>query len=171
MSVKIEGLDGAMDAMQAAFPKSYKIQAQIINGSMGGAARKTIMPLAKQMAKASDSSGALSESIGVRAQKARQRRGKAGGMMVVPVRFNKKALATYIAYYYTRLGNNAPAGTVARGITHGHQVEFGNARESARPFLWPAAAAGKTSYIARFAIEMKKRVVSRVKREAKKAKR
>jgi len=174
MSAKMDGLEGAMKALEAAFPYDYKIQSQMINGAMGGAARKSILPIAKQMAKTGDGSGSLSEAMGVRAQKARRRKGKAGGMQVLPVRFNKKAIAMYIQHYYTSRGKNPPANILSSGIRHGHLVEFGtvagkkHAATAAKPFLWPAAAAGKTKYISLFAKELKKRIESRVKREAKK---
>ena len=168
MSAKMDGLEGAMKALEAAFPYDYKIQSQMINGAMGGAARKSILPIAKQMAKTGDGSGSLSEAMGVRAQKARRRKGKAGGMQVLPVRFNKKAIAMYIQHYYTSRGKNPPANILSSGIRHGHLVEFGTAKQAAKAFLWPAAETGFSKYKSLFTKELKKRIESRVKREAKK---
>lgn len=168
-TAKIKGLDEAMKAMQAAFPDDYKQQSRLVNGAMGGSARKSILPISKQLAMVGDGSGALSESLKVRAQKAKKQKGKAGGMEVVPVRHDKKALALYISHYFTSLGRNAPANIISTGIRHGHLVEFGTVKKSARPFLWPSAVSGKATYVSLFAGELKKRMESAVKRAAKKA--
>ena len=140
---QIVGLKEAMKSLQAAFPDNVKVQSQIINGAMGGSARKSFLPVAKQLAMRGDGSGALSESLGVRAQKASRRKGKAGGMEVVPVRSNRKALAKYINFYYTARGKTPPANILTSGIRHGHLVEFGVPRKgiAANPFLWPATMA------------------------------
>jgi len=167
--VKLIGLEDAMKALQAAFPDNYKKQSQIVNGAMGGSARKSFLPIAKQLAKRGDSSGALSESLGVRAQKASNRKGKAGGMEVVPVRSNRKAMAMYIKHYYTDRGLNAPFAMIASGVRHGHLVEFGTAHSAAFPFLWPATTA-TPEYKALFAGELQKRIESNVRRVAKRAK-
>lgn len=164
---KVEGVENFARALQAAFPESPKIQAQIINGAMGESARRSILPIAKQLAKRGDSSGALSQALKVRAQKAKRRRGKAGGMQILPFRFDTKAMAMYILYYFTRLGKNAPLFGIV-GIRHGHLVEFGTKNTPAHPFLWPAAKAGTPRYRAEFAKIFKKRLEARVRREAKK---
>ena len=169
----IVGLKSAMRALQAAFPDNVKIQSQIVNGAMGVSARKSFLPIAKQLAMRGDGSGALSESLAVRAQKANKRKGKAGGMDVVPVRGNKKALAMYINYHYTSKGKTPPASIIVSGIRHGHLVEFGFVHKksgkhvAAAPFLWPSTVA-TPKYRDVFAGELKKRILSRVKREAKK---
>jgi len=171
-TAKIEGLREAQAAMQAAFPDDYRQQQRIINGAMGGAARKSLLKVAKELAKDGDSSGALSESLAVRAQKARRRKGKAGGMEIVPVRYSPKAMALYIAHYYTSKGRNAPLGGID-GIRHGHLVEFGFVHKKsgqqvkASPFLWPSTVASP-KYRALFAGEMKKRIAAAVKRAARK---
>ena len=168
-SAKIKGLDEAMKAMQSAFPTDFKKQAQIINGSMGASARKSILPIAKLNAMKGDGSGALSEALKVRAQKAKKRRGKAGGMEITPVRHDRKAIAKYISFYYTAQGKNAPINAVANGIRHGHLVEFGTVKMASSAFLWPASKSGQSTYISLFAGEMKKKIAAAVKREAKKA--
>ena len=169
-TAKIEGLESAMKAMQAAFPENHRQQQRIINGAMGGAARKSFLPVAKQLALKGDGSGALSESLAVRAQKARQRKGKAGGMMVVPVRANRKALARYINFHYTSQGKVPPASVITSGIRHGHLVEFGVPSRgiSANAFLWPSTMA-VPKYRGLFAKEMMKRIAAAVKRKAKRA--
>jgi len=173
--VKLIGLEEAMKALQAAFPDNFKKQSQLINGAMGGSARQSFLPIAKQMAKNGDSSGALSEALGVRAQKARNRKGKAGGMQVVPVRSNRKAMAMYIQFYYTNKGVNAPANILEHGIRHGHLIEFGHMARggkghvAAKPFMWPSTVA-TPKYRSLFAGELKKRIESNVRRAAKRAK-
>ena len=167
----IRGLNEALKAIQAAFPDNVKIQSQLINGAMGAAARKTFLQTAKQLAKTTGGSGALSESLAVRAQKAKNRKGKAGGMQVVPVRSSAKAMALYIAHYYTSQGKTPPASILTHGITHGHLKEFGHVTKSGQhippnSFLW-ASTIRMREYATLFAKGMKKRIESRVKREAK----
>jgi hypothetical protein len=167
-TARIRGLDGALKSLQAAFPNNPKQQQRIVNGAMGGSARKSFLPIAKQLAKRGDSSGALSEALAVRAMGRRKRRGRVGGMEVVPVRNSTKAMALYISHYFTERGKN-PSGTVLiDGIRHGHLVEFGTAHSAAYPYLWPAAVSGSTEYRALFANELKKRIEGAVRRAAKK---
>ena len=168
----IVGLKDAMRTLQAVFPDDYKKQSRLVNGAMGGSARKSFLPIAKQLALRGDGSGALSESLAVRAQKANKRKGKAGGMEVVPVRYSLKAMAKYISHYYTSRGKNMPLGGID-GIRHGHLVEFGFVHKKsgqhvpARPYLWPSTVA-IPKYRDMFASELKKRIAATVKREAKK---
>lgn len=167
----IRGLNDALKAIQAAFPNDVKKQSRMINGAMGGAARKTFLQTAKLLALKGDGSGALSESLAVRAQKASRRKGKAGGMQVVPVRSSRKALALYINYYYTSQGKIPPASILTHGITHGHLVEFGHAIRGgghvpADSFLW-ASTVRMREYTSLFAGGMKKRIAAAVKRAAK----
>ena len=121
-TAKIKGLDSALKAMQAAFPKDRKQQQRIINGAMGAAARKSFLPIAKQLSKQGDASGALSEALAVRAMGKKKRAGRVGGMEVVPVRSNKKALALYIAYHYTRRGLTIPAERITQGRSEERRV-------------------------------------------------
>jgi len=165
---KLVGLEEALKAMQAAFPGDIKKQQRLLNGAMSGAARKSILPMAKQLAKRGDSSGALSESLNVRAMGRRKRAGKAAGMEVVPVRSNLKALAKYIQFYYTSRGKAPPSSILTSGIRHGHLVEFGTAKTSAFPFLWPAAQAQASNYKQLFALFLKKRIEAAVRKAAKK---
>ena len=97
----------------------------------------------------------------------KKRDGSVGGKEVVPVRSNKKALALYIAYHYTRRGLTVPAKRITQGIFHGHFVEFGTAKMAANPFLWPSTVA-TPRYTRLFARGMKKRTESAVRRRAKK---
>lgn len=168
----IQGLDAAMKALQSAFPVDHKKQAQIINGAMGSSARKSFLPVSKQLAKHGDASGALSESLAIRAMPARLRRqrGKAGGMQMMPVRFSLKAIALYISHYYTSRGLNAPADVLSIGIRHGHLIEFGSRNNAADSFLWKATIA-TPRYVSLFAGELKKRIESAVKRAARKSRR
>lgn len=172
-TVELRGLEDALRALQAAFPNDTKQQQRMVHGAMGGSARKSLLPIAKNLAKRGDSSGSLSEALGVRTQPARKRRGKAGGMEIVPVRHNKKAMALYVQHYYTQRGKAVPAGIFASGIRHGHLVEFGFTHRSgahipAYPYLWPAARSGSQEYRNLFAGELKKRIESAVRRAAKK---
>lgn len=169
-SVKIEGLEDAMKAMMAAFPSDPRTQVRILNSAMRTAARPTILPAAKALAMQGDGSGALSEAMGVRSQSAAKRRarGVAGGVEVVPVRSNRKAMMMYIQHYYVARGRTPPAGILTSGIRHGHLVEFGSVNNSARPFLWPAATSNRGAYQSQFAASMKRVTEAAVRREASK---
>jgi hypothetical protein len=151
--VEIKGLEQAMRAMRSAFPADPKKQVSILNAAMRAAARPTIVSKAKQFALRGDGSGALSEAITVRAMSAAKRRrlNTSAGVEVVPARFNRKALALYISHYYTREGLSAPAAIFRFGIRHGHLIEFGTAKITAKPFMWPALTAGRSAYEALFA--------------------
>ena len=167
---RVEGLDAALKAMQAAFPRDAKKQKQILNSSMRASANKAILPAAKRNALQGDGSGALSEALGIRNTKARKLRqsGVPAGVEIVPVRANMKAMALYIAHYYTAQGRTPPAGILSSGIRHGHLVEFGSVNNSAQPFLWPAASSGHGAYVRGFAAEMQKKTEAAVRREARK---
>jgi len=169
-TAEMQGLQSALKAMRAAFPKDAKKQKQILNGAMRASANKSILPTAKLLAKQGDGSGALSEALGIRNMNARtlRKNGVPAGIQVVPVRANMKAMALYVAHYYTSRGKTPPPGILTSGIRHGHLVEFGSAHNTASPFLWPAASAGKPSYIRGFAGEMKNKTESAVRRARKK---
>jgi hypothetical protein len=165
-SVELKGLEDALRTMERAFPNDAKIQQQLLHGAMGGSARKSLLPFAKQLAQRGDSSGSLSEALKVRVRPKRRRSGVAGGMEITPVRYDKKAIAKYIQHYYAAKGKNIPLGGID-GIRHGHLVEFGTKHHPAYPFLWPATGMSK-QYRQLFAGELKKRIESRVRREARK---
>lgn len=169
-TVTLKGLDDVLKAMQSAFPKDPKKQRGILNTAMRTAARKDIVPKAKELARRGDGSGALSEAIAVRNQSKRKlsAKGMVAGVEVVPVRFNKKAIALYIQHYYTDRGINAPANMFKSGIRHGHLVEFGSVHNSARPFMYPAAKSGERGYIQHTADALKKAIERNVKKARKK---
>lgn len=170
VSVNLDGLNDAIDAMAAAFPADPRKQRQLVNAAMRTAARKNILPTAKQRAKVGDGSGALSEALAVRTQprKKTNKKGVAAGVEILPVRSNRKALALYINHYYTSQGLTAPASLLVSGIRHGHLVEFGSVNNTASPFLWPAATAGKNAYIQAVGVELQKATERAVKRARKK---
>jgi hypothetical protein len=172
VGVRVVGLEDALKAMSEAFPSNPREQRRILNGAMGASARRNILPEAKGMALAGDGSGALSESLGVRGMSQRKIRQKqsVAGVEVVPVRSNRKALAMYIAHYYTAQGRTPPASMVVSGIRHGHLVEFGSVNNAASPFLWPAAAHGKPGYVNDVAADLKKKTEAAVRRAAKRRK-
>ena len=165
-SVKIEGLEEALNAMMAAFPSDQKKQRQILNGTMRKSAAMTILLDAKQRALAGDGSGALSESLGIRntsLRKVKTARAVAG-VEVVPIRHNLKAMQMYIQHYYTAKGRAPHAGMLLSGIRHGHLIEFGTVNHGPRPFLWPAANAQLAPYMQRLAADMQRQIESRVRR-------
>jgi len=163
----ITGIKNVVAAMGAAFPNEPIKQQGLLSSAMRGSAKPTIMASAKRLALKGDGSGALSESIGIRKlsrSKVKTRR-VAAGIEIVPIRYNLKAISMYSNFYY-------PRGTSVKrfvdGIRHGHLVEFGTKYTSARPFLWPAARSNKSAYVNLFAVTLKKRIESAVKRRAKK---
>jgi hypothetical protein len=168
MSARMEGLDEAMEAMQAAFPSDHDEQRKIVTGTIRRSAAKTILAEAKQRALAGDGSGALSESLGIRNLSRRRVQAAriAGGVEIAPIRRNLKAIALYIAYYYTALGRTPKTDIIESGIRHGHLVEFGTARSAASPFLWPAAKSGLSPYMQRMAEEMRQEIRRRVARKS-----
>jgi len=168
MDMKIEGLDEAMRALQAAFPKNPKRQRQLLNQAMSQAARQTIIKHAKQKALEGDKSGSLSAAIKPRAVAAGKARaaGAAARVHVTPVRYDAKAMALYINYYKPELGK-------IDGIRHGHLVEFGHRKRggrgfvAARPFMGPAIDSAGSAYVSRFASNLKRKVELAVKRARK----
>ena len=168
--VKIKGLKEAMTAMRAAFPDNPEQQRRLLNTTISGAARDTILPMAKSLADQGDGSGALSEALAPRAvSKSRARlRGKTASVQITPVRANRKATALYINHYYTRHGRSPKTDIVTSGIRHGHLIEFGTVKQAARPFLWPAARSRKGAYINVFAKVLRKKTEAAVRRKRKK---
>ena len=174
-SGKVEGHKDVMKTMQAAFPADPKQQQRLLNAAMRKSAQRSILPLAKNLALTGDGSGALSESLGIRAQKQKDLRRKklAGGVQIVSVRNNMNAIALYMNHYYTSRGKTVPASVAFSGIRHGHLVEWGFIHTSGKavsgsPFLWPAARYGASGYKRHFAADLKKKIVAAVKRRAKK---
>lgn len=170
VNVRLTGLSDAILALGMAFPNDPKKKQRILHSAMGTAARRTILPMAQQLAKIGDGSGALSSSLGVRVMSKRKRASRrvAGGMELVPVRFKYDAIYDYIEHYYTSKGKTPPADIIASGIRHGHLVEFGSVHNTAKPFLWPAGQAQARAYTIQFAKILKKRIAANVKRAAKK---
>jgi len=170
MDVKVEGLNEAMEAIRAAFIGNPKKQRSIVNQSLSGAARKAVIPMAKQLALQGDESGALSQSIKARARSYfnARKRGATASIMVTPVRSDVPAMVTYVNYYYSRHGLAPPQGLISGGIRHGHLIEFGTVNHPARPFLYPALRAGMPRLISAFAESMKKKNEAAIRREARK---
>ena len=174
-TVKVEGLESAMKALEAAFPKDPVKQRKLLNQGMAQAGRKTILPIAKQMARKGDSSGALSESLAMRArsQAKARRRGAVSSMTVAPVRSNRKAMAMYINHYLKtgEISLSDIARLMGSGIRHGHLVEWGtsNPYRAANPFMYPALKAGYGAFLRVLGSNIEKKVELAVKRAAKKA--
>jgi hypothetical protein len=168
-TMKVEGLKEAFDVIAKAFPKDPKKQRGILNAGMRSAAKKAIVPAAKQMALTGDSSGALSESITVRAtsKKDLRRRGAVAGVKVVPLRSSIKAIQMYAAHYYTSRGLAPPTSLLADGIRHGHLVEFGSVHNNPSPFLLPASKAGRSAFTQIFVADLKKKTFAAIKRARK----
>ena len=174
MNLKIEGLDAAMKALQAAFPKDPKRQRSLLNQAMSQSAKKTIIPVAKSLAMQGDGSGSLSEAIKPRAVSLGRSRaaGVPARVQVTPVRSDKKAIGMYIDYYYNRRGKAAPPHILTSGIRHGHLVEFGHRTRSggfvsARPFMGPALSTAGSSYVRVIARNLERKVEAAVRRKRK----
>lgn len=165
---KVHGVKSVMKTLRAAFPKNAEQQRRLLNQAMSGSARGSILPIAKALALIGDGSGALSESLAPRAvSKSRaMRKGAAASVQITPVRYNKKAMAMYSAFYF---GRGTHVTRLAEGIRHGHLVEFGTKHSAAYPFLYPALKSGRAGYINIFAETLEKKIAAAVKRKAKKA--
>lgn len=166
MRGEIKGLEAALKNLEEAFPKQAEEQRRLLNRAMAGSARKSMLPLAKSLALVGDGSGALSESLALRATSkgAAMRKGAAASMQITPVRDNKKAIAKYIAFY--KKNSNMGTKELLSGIRHGHLIEFGTARTAAYPYLYPAMAQGKSAYISIFAGILENRIAAKVRSNA-----
>lgn len=166
--VKIHGLEEAVNAMEAAFPKDTNKQRSLVNQGLRASAKETILNEAKSRAYSGDSSGALAESLGIRnIPKRRLKARRVAGVYIAPIRFNTKAMKMYADYYRK---NSNSLRKVVDGIRHGHLVEFGTRHSAANPFLWPAAQSKAQAYLYNVAENIKKKTQAAVKRAAKKAK-
>lgn len=168
---RVTGLKQAVEAMGKAFPKDPEQQRRLLNASMRSAAKGTILVDAKLRAASSDASGALSQSLGIRAmtRRALMAKRRAGGVYITPIRHDTAAIAKYISFYGRNSGN-----VVVSGIRHGHLVEFGHATRggghvAAQPFLWPATSQAG-AYKNQFAFDLRKKTEAAVRRAAKKGK-
>ena len=169
---EIKGLEAAMRNLTATFPKQAEEQRRLLNRAMGASARKSMLPIAKSLALLGDGSGALSESLAVRAvsKSAARRKGAAASMQIMPFRYDRKAIALYENFYYKNKGKNIGLKRFADGIRHGHLVEFGTKHSAAQPYLYPAMAQGKSAYINVFAEALEKKIMAKVRANARKNK-
>ena len=172
VDVTIDGLSAAFEVVHKTVGDARK-QTRMIHGAMGHAARKHFLPDAKRGADSADQSGALAESLKVRAMPVRKRRqrGIAAGMELVPVRYDKKAMAKYVHHYYTSRGEGVPPWVFIDGIRHGHLIEFGFSHRSgkkfsSRPFLYEAVKANFKAFEAEFSRGLWRRAENAIKREA-----
>lgn len=173
MRATVTGVPDVMAALRAAFPNNVRRQRSLLNQSMRAAAMKTIMPDAQLRAARIDGSGSLSAALGIRYQKQRSAltAGSVAGIYITPIRRDPTAIAKYISYYKA---NSATVGSVAKGIYHGHFIEFGHKAKdgsfvAAQPFLWPAAQSKMASYKVHFTQQLGRKVELAVRRRARKA--
>lgn len=168
MSIKVTGLKDVNAAILAAFPNNIEQRRRILNQGMKAAAKGTILASAKRRALRGGESGALSESMGLRASsKSRAlRRGVPASVIVGSIRNSPKALAMYINHYYITRGRSFPVSTLASGIRHGHLIEFGTVKTGARPFLYPALQSQASAYRNSLAGYLKKKMEAAVRRRA-----
>lgn len=108
------------------------------------------------------SSGALAESIGIRARKSRN--GGQHRILIGPLRNDKQAFLQYLSFYGISLSSK----NAKSGIRHGHLVEFGHSYPGgsvpARPFMRPAMDSQKSRVVAVFRDTLRKRINSTIKR-------
>ena len=163
---RIHGLEEAMENLADAFPRDARQQRAVLNSAMRKSAKPTILAEAKQRALSGDGSGALSESLGIRAISRRRTMTarRVAGVEIAPIRHNRKAMMMYINHYYTARGRTPPMGIIFSGIRHGHLVEFGTAHSDARPFLWPRGGPQLSPYMQRVANEMRQEIRRRLRR-------
>ncbi len=149
---KVDGLKYLDDALDEL---SLKMQVSFTTSALKAAA-KPVVAAAKEGARNSKhpSSGALAESIGVKASK---KGGEHVSVWVGAMRENKTALQSYFSYYYA--GKTIPLSRLANGIRHGHLIELGTARGvQKRPFLRPALDSQKGVAVSEFKRVLKRKI-------------
>ena len=174
VTVKMEGVQDVIKAINELYPKNETARRSLLHSGMAGSMRKNMLPTAKQLAAVANRSGALSESLKVRAiAKGRLRFMPAradAGVEMVPVRHNHKAVAKYAMYYYVQKGKAPPDRIFASGIRHGHLVEYGSVNNDPAPYLYPAATGGRPGFERDFSTILWKKTKARVQRTVRKAK-
>ena len=172
--VKVEGLQDVLKAVENIFPKDDTAARAILNQGMGASMRKHMLPMAKQLAASTNKSGALAESLAVRAIQKRHLNDLPATanacVRLTPVMANRKAAALYINYYYLSKGKIPPDSIWTSGIRHGHLVEFGSVNNTPKPYILPSVRAGRAKFEKDWANFMWKKTKARVKRFVKKAK-
>ena len=171
---KVLGLQEVMKNIQAAFPKDPNQQRKLIQQGMRASLKNTVLAGVKKRALALGGSGALSESMGLRAiRKARLKTSRAvAGVQIVSVRNNMKAVALYANHYYAAKGKAVPMRLIASGIRHAHLVEFGHETRgggfvAARSFLWPSVQEGRAAYMRGVGTHINRKMESAIKRRGK----
>jgi len=182
LDVRLAGLEDIERALEQAFPRDPRKQKQVLGGGMRRAAQPMLTD-AKLGALRGDSSGALSDSLGIRSVSKRDQNkyiktgqgfsvSGIGGtaitqaLQIVSLRNKKSAIAKYQSYY------DAPW---VESIRHAHLVEFGHGvrgnsggRVGPRPFLGPAVDRNARLYVNLLAASVRKSIELAVARAAKK---
>jgi len=156
---KVEGLKYLEDALDE-LSKDMKFR---FTTSALKAAAKPVIAAAKEGARNNKhpSSGALAESLGVKAQK---KGGENISVWIGTMRENKTALRSYFTYYYA--GKTIPLSRLANGIRHGHLIELGTARGvQKRPFLRPALESQAGQAVSEFKRVLKRKIDSKAARD------
>jgi len=139
--------------------------------SVTSALRAAAKPMAAAAKRhAVKTSGALAESIKIKANRKGRRGGMVSRVWILPVRTDSKAIAQYMTHY----GKGIDSKRIKQGIRHGHLVEFGfragNKQVGARPFLQPAFDQTWRKSVSVFKETLAKRTESRLKKLRKEAK-
>jgi len=173
-------------ALRAAWPNKPKRQRQVLNAAIKAAAKPTILDKAKITAMFSAGSGSLSQAMNSRVMslKFAREQGATAGVWIGPVRKDPAAIAKYINHYWLGRGKKINPSIFTYGLRHAHLVEFGHdivvggakgkggkvvGRVSAKPFMRPALHAGAGSYKRLLVPTLKKKILSAVRREARRA--
>jgi len=139
--------------------------------SVTSALKKAAEPMADAARRnAVKTSGALAESIKIKANRKGRRGGMVSRVWILPVRTDNKAIARYLSHY----GKGLDGKRIKQGIRHGHLVEFGfrvgNRQVGARPFLQPAFDQTWRKSVSVFKETLAKRTEARIKKLRKEAK-
>jgi len=152
-------VDGLKELNRKLEQFTVKTQKSMITSALRAAA-KPIQAAAKQNAQRTrhPSSGALSQSIGI---KAKRLRGSAAvsSLWVAPIRTDKSAVSQYAGFY-----GGASVSSVNAGIRHGHLVELGTKHSAARPWLRPALDQNKDRAVSIFKTTLAKRIDREVRK-------
>ena len=158
IELKVEGLQElnrkldqfALKTQKSMVTSALRAGAKIVQAAAKANAHKSKHP----------SSGALAESVGIKAKRfGRGGKGSVSSLWVGALRSDKKAVAQYAGFY-----GKASVKSINGGIRHGHLVEFGTKHQEARPWLYPALKGNEQAVVNRFRTVLSKRIEREVKK-------
>jgi len=159
VSMKVEGLNELYKKL-ATFEVS--VTRRIVTSALREAA-KPVVSAAKSNAQKTKhpSSGALAESIGIKAVRFGSGRTykTLSSLWVGSIRNSRGAIEQYETYW-----GGTDVSSVALGVRHGHLVELGTKHSAPRPWLMPALKGSEGRVVSVFKQTLSKRIERQVKK-------